>query len=109
MFLNQKYVWRRNFKKYQIYSVLLGYDVQSRGIWVATFTRIASSLNIKTKKVSVLNYVRLNVGIHYTLTQRHMPEKRNILLYVSKNIKKWDEAYDYRSLEIKSTTQAKEL
>jgi len=42
----------------------------------------------KCQKVKGFNYVRLKVGINYSLTQRHMPEKQNILLCLSENLKK---------------------
>jgi hypothetical protein len=41
----------------------------------------------KCQKFSGFKYVRLKVGIIYSLTQLHMPEKQNILLCLSENIK----------------------
>jgi hypothetical protein len=67
------------------------------------------SLITNVKKVSGFNDVRLKFSINYSLTQRHMPEKQNILLCPSENIKSLDEFYVCRGLEMRSTTPEKEL
>jgi hypothetical protein len=90
-------------------SVLLRYEVQSRRIWIAAFTWNVPHLFSSVKKVLGFNNIRLKVSINNSLTQRHMPEKRNIILCLSEKVKNRDEFYVCRGLEMKSTTPEKEL
>jgi hypothetical protein len=56
------------------------------------------------KKVLLFNDLCLKFGINYFLTQRHKPEKGNILICLSGHMKKIrNEFHFFRRLELKST------
>jgi hypothetical protein len=86
----------------------LGYNVQCRGIWIATF--IWSILSIITLAIKFwgFHFVYLKADINYCLMLRHVPEKRNSLL-AYRNIQNRDEFYVFRRLDLKPTLPGKEL